>query len=817
MIGQTLLHYQITKRLGTGGQATAYLSRDTKLDRTVVLKLLDPKMADDEATQKRFLREARLAATLDHPNICTIHEINEASGHHFIVMRYVDGETLKSLLGRKRLPVETALAIALQVADGLAAAHRAGIVHRDMKTANIMIANSGRPVILDFGLAKALPTASLVDLDVTQASAVGKPFGTATYMSPEQARGELVIDARSDVFSFGIILYEMLTGEKPFVGKNAVEIMHAVLHDTPQPIPEVVPDINPEIERIVIRALNKDPKDRYSSAAELLEDLMAAATRLGIQEMAAVQALVATTRKKGGLGKQLLQSTIDVLQSVASLMDTLVSRKARTTVPTEGRETSQASASVSKTTAKLSLAILPLKSIIQNQEYEHFGVGLADTLITELAVVGDLIVRPLRTVLKYENQEIDPLVVGQEMGVDVVLDGGFQVAGEKLRATLRLFDVRTGEDIWTERFDQPLEDLFALQDQVAQRVIEGLRIHLTDYEKEQLRTSPAGTVAAYDYFVRGKYLFERTHARQDFDTAIDLFRRAIEVDHQFVLAYSALAKLYFLLWAGYDNDPKWLDEAEAVCQEAVRLNPNFAESYSALASIYLERGRKPEANEQLQTALKLAPNDLEAYLALGWFYRYCGLLDKAMKSYKTALRIDPGYWRVYWGLAMTYAYLGRLDEAEKQANHFLTKIDPQNPVLRFVQGDIWFYQGKYDQAQRVGELMKQAAPDLAFGTVLLAKVYSAQGAWEKANQELGRATRFVGVQGDYFYWRTQICALQGKLDQALGYFQKSVQIGNENVPWFERDQTIDALRSDSRFAELINDLRERWMEYQRVY
>jgi TolB-like protein/Tfp pilus assembly protein PilF len=534
---------------------------------------------------------------------------------------------------------------------------------------------------------------------------------------------------------------------------------------------------------------------------------------LGIREMAAVQALVATTQKKAGLGRQLLQSTIDVLQSAASF---LASRKARS-VPTEGRETSQPSTSLSKTTAKLSLAILPLKSIVRNPDYEHFGIGLADTLITELAVVGDLIVRPLRTVLKYENQEIDPLAVGQEMGVDVVLDGSFQVAGEKLRATLRLFNVRTGEDIWTERFDQPLEELFALQDRVAQRVIEGLRIHLTDYEKEQLRTSPTGAVAAYDYYVRAKYFFEKTHVRRDFEAAIDLFRRAIEVDREFVPAYSALAKSYFLYWAGYDNDPKWLDEAEAACREAIRLNPNFAESYAALASIYLERGRKQDAYEQLQTALKLAPNDLEAHLDLGWFYRYCGLLNQAMKSYKTALKTDPGYWRVHWGLAMAYAYSGNLDEAEKQTNHFLTKVDPQNPVLRFVQGDIWFYQGKYDQAQRIGELMKQAAPDLAFGAVLLAKVQSARGEWDRANQELGRATKFVGAQGDYFYWRAQICALQSKLDQALEYFQKSVQVGNENVPWFERDRTLDALRTDARFTELMNELRGRWLEYQRMY
>jgi serine/threonine protein kinase/tetratricopeptide (TPR) repeat protein len=817
MIGQRLLHYQITKKLGVGGQATAYLARDTKLGRTVVLKLLDPKMANNDLVRRRFLREARLAATLDHPNICTIHEINEAGGHYFIVMQYIDGETLKSLISRKKLPLETSLAIALQVADGLAAAHRTGIVHRDMKASNIMIASSGRPSILDFGLAKALPDAKVEDLDVTHAGSVGKPFGTPSYMSPEQARGDSVIDARSDVFSFGIILYEMLTGQKPFTGKNSVEIMHSILHNEPRLLRDPFPVIDPELERIIFRALKKDVAARYPTAVEMLGELRVVARKLGLQDIAAVHALVANSQRKVGVGRQLLLSTIGLLQSTASFIENIVTRKARITAAPDTQDTSQGSLSSTRTSSKLSLAILPLKSIVKNKDYEHFGIGLADNLITELAVVGDLMIRPVRTVLKYEDKEVDPLAVGQEMGVDVVLDGSYQIAGGILRATLRLFDVRTGEDIWTERFDQPLEDLFTLQDHVARRVIEGLRIHLTDYEKEKLRTAPAGVLAAYDYYTRAKYLFERTHARRDFDAAIDLFRRAIEVDKEFVPAYSGLAKLYFLLWMGYDNNPKWLDDAESVCREAIRLNPNFAESYSAMASVYLERGCKREAFEQLQTALKLAPNDLETYIALGWFYRWSGLLDKAINSYKIAIKIDPGYWRAYWGLALTCVYLGQLEEAEKQIGYFLTKIDPQNPVLRFVQGDIWFYQGKYDQARQIGEMMKAAAPELTFGQVLLAKVYAALGQSDKAREEFGKVNRLVGPQGDYFYWRGQIHAMLGENALAIEQLLRSIRIGNENYIWYERDQTFDGLRSDPSFVQLMSDLRERWTEYQEKY
>ncbi len=817
MIGERLRHYEILKRLGAGGQATAYLARDTTLNRTVVLKLLDPRMAGDELARKRFLREARLAATLNHPNICTIHELNEDRGYHFIVMEYVEGESLKALLERKRLSLETALAIALQVADGLAAAHRAGIVHRDLKTANIIIAHSGRPVILDFGLAKALPTAAIEDVDLTQASALGKPFGTASYMSPEQARGELTIDARSDVFSFGIILYEMLTGKKPFVGKGAVEIMHAILHDEPRPIRQFIPAIDPELEEFLMKALKKNPDERYASGVELLERLTAVAARLGLRDIAAVQAIVAATQERASLGRQLLGSLIDVFQSVASFIERLGLPKERPVGSLADHETSEATLSRSQTRAKLTLAILPLKSLTKSPAYEHFGVGLADTLITELAVVGDLIVRPLRTVLQYEGREVDPLAVGRALDVDVVLDGSFQVAGEMLRATLRLFDVRTGEDIWTDRLDHHLDELFALQDQVARHIIEGLRIHLTDYEKQQLRAISAGATAAYDCFVRGKYIFEKVNVRQDFEAAIELFRRAIEMDRGFVPAYSALAKSYFLFRASVDNDPRWLDEAERACRQAIALNPHFAESYAALANVYLDRGRKHEAYEQLRTALRLAPNDLEAHLALGWFYRWSGLLDRAAKSYRQALRIDPSYWRVYWGLIMTAIYQGQLEEAERRVNHFLIKIDPQHPVLRFLQGEIMFYRGDLERARDLGERLKRGAPDVPFGAMLLAKVYASQGEAARADEELQSMTHYVGVQGDYLYWRAQIAALQGRIAEALEYFQQSVQLGNENVPWFERDPTLTSLRTEARFTEMMRALRERWMAYRQKY
>jgi serine/threonine protein kinase/tetratricopeptide (TPR) repeat protein len=813
MVGQQLLHYRVKKRLGTGGQATAYLATDTKLARDVVLKMLDEVPASSDAARKRFLREARLAATLDHPSICTIHDIHEAGGHYFIVMQFVDGVTLKTMLARNRLSVETAVGIAVQVADGLAAAHRAGVVHRDVKTANVMISRSGRAVILDFGLAKALAGAKRDELDVTQTTGGGKPFGTPNYMSPEQVRGELNVDARSDVFSFGVVLYEMLTGAKPFAGATAVETMNAVLHTEPRPLGEAARGVPPELEAVVARCMKKEPADRYPSAVELVADLKRVASRMGLDEGAAVASLTTRVRGPVGLARRLMSSAVDLVQSASSALKSRTPEKAEAPAPTLAPDSSAPPAGISRTPSKLALTILPFKHIGPTSQYEHFGTGLADTLITELAVVGDLVVRPLRTVLKYADAEADPLAVGQEMGVDVVLDGSFQVAGETLRATLRLFDVRSGDDIWTERFDHPVADLFALQDQVARRVVEGLRIRITDFEKERLRAKPTGDLTAYEHYIRAKYLFERSYERRDFDDAVALFQRAAEADPNFAPAHSGLGRLYLMLWFIYRADEGWLDLAEAACRKAIEIDPRLAESYSALASVHLECGRKEEAYGELETALELAPNDLEAHIALGWLYRWSGLLDRAVRSYKTAIRIDPGYWRSHWGIAMTYVYQGRTDEAERQVAYYLTKVDPQQPVLRFVHGEVWFDEGRYDLAEQAGEALKQGAPEQPYGAVLLAKVYAAQGFAERADAEMATVTRLVGPRGDSCYWLAQIAALEGRVDAALDQLRCSVGFGNENLPWFERDPSLEILRRDARYVELMATVRARRAPY----
>ena len=814
MIGQRLLHYQLTKRLGTGGQATAYLATDTKLARAVVLKLLDAEPASSEASRKRFLREARLAATLDHPSICTIHDIHEVDDHYFIVMQYVDGETLKALLARARLSTETAVAIAVQVADGLAAAHTAGVVHRDVKTANIMISTSGRPVILDFGLAKAMPAAQIAELDVTHTTGGGKPFGTPFYMSPEQVRGDLEVGPRSDVFSFGVVLYEMLSGAKPFAEKTGVETMNAILNAEPRPLARLVPSLPADLVAVVERALRKDPADRYGSAAEMLVDLEAVAARLGLSEKAAAQAIVSRAYRRSGPGRRLLHSAVDLVQAAAAW---LRGRVAGAPAPTTTADRSAGSESASRTPAKLSLAILPLKHIGGSADYEHFGTGLADTLITELAVVGDLYVRPLRSVLRFLGQETDPLDAGREMGVDVVLDGSFQVAGDTLRASLRLFDVHTGDDIWGERFDHPLAELLDLQDQVARRIVEALRIHLTDFEKDRLRAIPSADATAYDNYIRAKFLFERPHARRDYEDAIALFERAAEADPGFAPAHSGLGRVYLMLWFIYRSDPHWLDEAEAACRRAIEINPTFAESFSALASVHLERGRKDDAYECLERALELAPNDLEASIALGWLYRWSGLLDRAVRSYKKAVRLDPSYWRTYWGLAMTYVYLGRLDEAAAIVEDFLTKVDPQNLVLRFVRGDVLFYQGEYELAEQGAEAMKAAAPEQPFGAALLAKVHAARGLAERAAAEMAAVPQLVGPRGDSHYWEAQIAALSGDRDGAVEELRAAVGIGNENLPWFERDASLEALHGDPRFVELLEAVRERCRDYEQRF
>jgi len=478
-MSRTISHYELQEELGQGGMGRVYKSHDTTLSRTIVLKLLAPELMLEEESRKRFLREARLASALDHPNICTIYEIAEADGQYFIAMQYVPGKTLKKVIGGKPLSLDSVFSIALQVGDALAAAHAKGIVHRDIKSSNIIITPRGQAKVLDFGLAKLLTEKGRVEAVEAQdeLTRLGAPLGTPSYMSPEQAKGERA-DHRSDIFSFGVVLYEMATGKLPFKGQTNVDVMHAVLHETHKPASEINDKLPLDLCAIIDNAMAKKPAGRYQTIERMLED----AQRLSIALRFGAQGVPDGVTTPFALPKR---------QSSRSFISRFLSRK-----PSVESQPSQLQTAIrhepsgqdfSLTSGpKKTLAVLPFRNLSGDPQSNFYALSLADSLTTELAKGGSLTVMPSNATAKYQDQAVDPARLRSELGVDVVLMGNFLKAGERLRVTAQLIDAVGGAILWSEKIDGDAKDVLAIQDRISQRIIAGMSGGQTPVDPTQL-------------------------------------------------------------------------------------------------------------------------------------------------------------------------------------------------------------------------------------------------------------------------------------------------------------------------------------------
>ena len=485
MVGTTLGNYKILEKLGAGGQGTVYKAIDSKLGRTVVIKVLPEELVAKEANRKRFEREARLASSLDHPNICTIFDLNVIDGIHFIAMQYIDGRNVRQLVNGRPLQLESALSIAIQVTDALAAAHAQGIIHRDIKAGNVMVNSKGQAKVLDFGLAKLLDdeAARTSGIHHTELTEVGIPYGTATYAAPEQARGDRV-DSRADIFSTGVLLYEMLTGTWPFRGKTAVDVRHAVLHEEPPTLSEARPDpVPPRLQQILDRALKKHPRDRYQQISQFRDDLRAVVREIGLTSGVVVDdsGLPVAPRHLHSEGP--VTRALRWFKSVTGSESSSSSGRLRGS--SQPRETHETPTTLGDRDRK-SIAIMPFKNLGNDPETSFYEFSLADAVITELARVRSLVVRPSSVIVKYQGKQFDPGDVGRELDVDAILTASFLRAGAHLRVTVQLLDVRTGEILWSDRIDADASDIIAVQDTIVQHIVDGLRVELSPDEKVEL-------------------------------------------------------------------------------------------------------------------------------------------------------------------------------------------------------------------------------------------------------------------------------------------------------------------------------------------
>src|SRR5260221_8091224 len=693
MIGQLLGNYKITQKIGAGGQGTVYKAIDQKLGRTVVVKVLPAELTVKEANLKRFEREARLASSLDHPNICTIFDMDEANGLHFISMQYVEGRNVRQLVNGRPLELESALRIAIQVADALAVAHARGIIHRDVKSGNVMVTDNGQVKILDFGLAKLLDEqeAATSGIHQTELTEVGVPYGTATYAAPEQARGDKV-DARADIFSTGVLLYEMLTGTWPFRGKSTIDVRHAVIYDQPKPLVSARPGPTPaRLQEILDKTLQKDPRDRYQKIGELRDAL-----RSVLHEVASGAQFeeAAAPRHVGHLGgSNPVGRAMRWLRKLGGGSDIQTSAPHLSSRPlTDAQEGSMTTITDRE---KKSVAVLPFKNLSNSPESSFYEFSLADAVITELARIRSLVVRPSSVMSKYQGQAADPADVGRELNVDAVLSAGFIAAGERFRVNAQLLDIKRGEIIWSDRVDASANDIIAVQDEITKSIVDGLRLELSPDEQAELAQPATVNAEAYEEYLRGRDRFARfifrTVAESDCDAAIRHFNRAIELDDGFGLAYDGLGACHvnrvFKGLGGADD----FERAESAFVKALAIDPNIIEARMLMVFVYLWRGQKQKAREEVARMGREAPSEPVVHFVKATLHRLDGEYDRALRSYDRLVHLDPASFVVVsYNRALIFLYKGKTEDAMRELDR-AASVEPNNPLLRMFRAITMYY------------------------------------------------------------------------------------------------------------------------------
>ncbi len=690
MIGQTISHYKIIEKLGEGGMGVVYKAEDTKLKRTVTLKFIRTKAMEATEEKTRFVREAQAAAALDHPNICTIYEIDEVKGKTFIAMAYIKGESLNNKVKSAPLRLEEALDIGMQVAQGLQEAHEKGVFHRDIKSSNIMVTDKGQAKIMDFGIAKLAG-----GTEITRPATF---MGTVTYMSPEQASAE-PLDHRTDIWSLGVVLYEMLTGQTPFKGEHEQVILHSILNKSPQPITSLRAGIPLELEAIVSKCLEKDPTERYQTAADLIADLK----RLNRDMTTGKTAIpiptatypAPTATKRYPFPRLLSRVAIPVSAVILALIILLLLPSTRKSVqnwlgfeiiPTEKN-----------------LAILPFTVVGGDSAEQAFCDGLMQYLTNKLIQLEQfqrqLLVLPSSDVHEYEITS--PSEAGRVFRINLAITGNFKRIGDMNSLTLKLIDAKTQAELKSQILTDHIANIPTLQEDAIFKLVEMLEIELKPQISNILTAGGTTIPGAYECYLQGLSYVRRGKEDKNFDPAIGLFKQAIEQDPHYALAHAGLGKAYWLKYE-FNKDSVLIEKARSSSTRAAEISDRLASVHVILGSIFKEEGKKEDAIQEFDQALLIDPVNKRAMLELAFVYEELGSLEKAEEIYKKAIKLRPNYWRGYSSLGYFYYVYGRNEEAEKtyrRSIELMTEsvLDYNNLIA------IYYFLGQNDKAEAMFE------------------------------------------------------------------------------------------------------------------